>query len=127
MKCIRWVCVCGAFALAPSLAPLPAFADEDWVLRTEHFECLIQNLEVYRANAEPVTIIVLGACPEVDITEALAMIVQNSGIAQVDMVEDSAARPAEIISFTPPQLECLAQLEAAPDGDLVRIPRDPCR
>lgn len=104
-------------------------ADERyWIVRSENFACILENLDAYRvANKSKVRAVIFPQhCPEADLTSSLLLQSQNSVLPSVEKKKQYNNEPAEVVSFRTNDLECLPKLNIQPDGEFVRIPRNPC-
>jgi hypothetical protein len=120
----RWTRVLGLFSIAAAL-PVSAEDGSVWNLKADQAACLQKNVDAYLALNEDPLVIFLAACPETDLVKIMAQSSQNMAIAEVDRQEDSAEQPAEVITFTRAQLQCLMDLKLESGQAVVQVPRDP--
>lgn len=98
-----------------------------WNIKAEQLDCLRQNLNGYLATEQDPVVIFLSACPETDLVKIMASTSQNMAVADVEVVQDSANAPAEVVSFTRTELACLSEFIPDGGGPVVQVPRDPCK
>jgi len=98
-----------------------------WNVRKIDFHCLMENLSAYKALEDDQIIIFFSACPETDIDIALSLLSKNQIISDVEKIEDNATTPAEVITLTPKQIACLEGQQFVETGNIIELPRNPCR
>ena len=102
-----------------------SFADDKyWRVRGDQARCLIGAIEKYeKAKSDPV-IIMLKACPIVDVQEALQKLRQNSDLPAIKtMPSGTDDKFDEIIILNRAELPCIADLVLNNEQEEVLIPR----
>ncbi|RLQ84845.1 hypothetical protein D8780_15650 [Notoacmeibacter ruber] len=114
-------CFCASFAMSSAANADPAYYEG---IPAEAVSCIVENLDVYRATENAIVIIRPDICPN---TDALA----GSLDGRINMLPGSSfyhgsgpSAPSRTLAYTKPQLECLAELKANRQIDL--LPKDPC-
>lgn len=118
-----------AFALGLCAHANAAAAQGDgfWNVEADHFQCLQQNVDAYMATGQEPVVIFLTACPETDLVKIMASTSKNLEVSDVKTVDDSADRPAEVITFSRAQMACLAKVVPPAGARVLQVPKDPCR
>ena len=110
----RFFCTFGVAMIASSAA----IAETDfWVIPETTAQCIRDHATDYaKQGADPVVIIV-EACPEVDMATALSQTATNTGTTTVGAGDS-------VVILSTQELECLAGLDLEPDANgLVHIPK----
>jgi len=104
-------------------------ADERyWIVRSDKFACILQNLETYRsANKSKARAVIFPEdCPDADLVTSLMRRSRNSVLPSVEKKAQDDNKPAEVVSFRTSDLACLPKLNIQTKGEFVRVPRNPC-
>lgn len=105
---------------------LPASADEEWVAVTVDVQCVLDNAQVYRDSGQNILMIVLSACPEPDVTKALATLTKNSAVPGIAVGADAPKEKIDdVIVYTPAELDCLLAAPLDLSGPVTRLPKKP--
>lgn len=126
----RILLLVAAFCFDPLISNYSkAFAQEAsfWNIKTEHFSCLRENLSKYESVKTDKVVIFLEECPEIDLIKIIKGRTKNSVLPDINKIEQTGTKFAEVISFDHKQLSCLKELNISSIDGLVKIPRNPCK
>lgn len=101
-----------------------AMSEEEWVVATDHAQCLLENAEAYGASGQEVMMIVLSACPDPDLKRAIVSRTRNAVIPRPDG-SDTPTLVHEVIVYTRAEILCLASLHIDLSGPISRLPKAP--
>ena len=122
---MHWGTLSGAAILA-TFAWAGSGQAEDWLVKSEHAECLAKNIDAYvDAQSDPV-VIFLEACPIADMQQAMASLQQNMTQPKIKQVDDGSG-PAidDIVVFSKADLACLKRVFPIVSGKAMRLPKNP--
>lgn len=115
----RWISVAATGLVSLTFAPSLASADESWRIKFSEAECLRQNAGLYLDQEDDPIVIVVGACPVVDLEEALSKLAQNNAVSPTVVLAGD-----EVLVLNRSELVCLGKIEFKQDVDgLVTIPK----
>jgi len=119
-----------AFLLLIFALYLSSFAlaeKQNWYVKQEHFTCLQNELKNYLAQSGDQFVIFISECPERDVVAILLRKTQNSSQPAIKKEENTPSNPAEVITFSRKELECVANLQIETSQKIISIPRNPCQ
>ena len=99
---------------------------EFWIVKSEHFRCVQNNIAIYQAVQDDQVLIFLADCPETDIAKILGKRTMNSALPEVEKKGQSEEQPAEVMVLDKALLPCLARFETDKSASLVKIPKSVC-
>lgn len=104
-----------------------ANANDYWHIKSTHYACLIDNINIYQSVSDNDVIIFLDECPEVDVVKIISNRAQNSALPDVGRKDQTVDQPAEVIVLSKESLSCLVNLNVPDESGLVLLPKEPCR
>ena len=108
-----------------SALTIPAAAEsvDSWMVDTEQGMCVIEHISKYINQKFDPVIIVLSLCPNSDQELAMDTDLENSGLPQPKIQENTIR---DIIVMNRSDLKCLKSIKMETSGENMMIPKRPC-
>ena len=96
-----------------------------WKVTYDQASCLLDNADSFLDSEVDPLIIVIAACPIVDLAEALEQFPVNSTFPSITEIPEQKMDP--VIIYTRAELACLVSIGIGNKSDPMELPREPCQ